>query len=269
MGTRLSFTDYLHHITSESERFRDTLLPAIGTEPVPSCPEWSADDLANHLAQVQNFWAHVVAERLTTDEQVEAIAEPERPTDHDELTDVVLASTHKLLAALRDAEPQTRAWTWSTEQTVGFTYRRQALEAAVHRIDAEVTMGRRTPVDPALAADGVDEALRIMYGGCPPWGTITRADQAVLRMSASDTGDTWAISRARFTGTDPEGTAHDEPDLYIADQDDDSAAAATIIGTAEDLLCWVWHRPLVGEVDLDGDQDLLRAVTDVLTHPIN
>lgn len=268
MGTRLSFTDYLHHITSESERFRDALLPARGDEPVPTCPEWKADDLLFHLARVQNFWAHVVAGRLTTDEQVGQVAELERSTEHADLGDVMLSSTHKLLAALRDAEPETRAWSWSTEQTVGFAFRRQALEAVVHRLDAELTMGLRTPVDPALAADGVDEALRVMYGGCTAWGTNSRTDEAVLRISATDTGHRWALSRARLTGTDPDGTAHDEPDLYIAAEDDDSAAAAAITGSAEDLLCWIWNRPTVGPVDQAGDLDLRSAVADILAKPV-
>ena len=43
----------------------------------------------------------------------------------------------------------------------------------IHRVDAEIVAGRRTPMDPALSADGVDEALRIMYGGLPDWGSFT------------------------------------------------------------------------------------------------
>ena len=46
---------------------------------------------------------------------------------------------------------------WSTEQTVGFPFRRQAAEALIHRLDAEQTADRVTLLDPELAADGVDE----------------------------------------------------------------------------------------------------------------
>ena len=55
---------------------------------------------------------------------------------------------------------------------MGFVRRRQAHEALIHRIDAELTAGRRTPVDPLLGADGVDEALRVMYGGVPGVGQV-------------------------------------------------------------------------------------------------
>ena len=42
------------------------------------------------------------------------------------------------------SSPPTRAseaWTWSTDQTVGFIVRRQAHEALIHRLDAELTAG--------------------------------------------------------------------------------------------------------------------------------
>ncbi len=48
---------------------------------------------------------------------------------------------------------------WADDKTAGYIARRQAHEALVHRLDAELTVGDRTPLDPRLAADGVDEAL--------------------------------------------------------------------------------------------------------------
>ena len=32
---------------------------------MPSCPDWNADDLLWHLAEVQWFWATIVRERVT------------------------------------------------------------------------------------------------------------------------------------------------------------------------------------------------------------
>ena len=100
--------------------------------------------------------------------------------------------------------PDTPAWTWSEDQTVGFIRRRQAHEALIHRVDAELTAGRRTPMDPGLSADGVDEALRVMYGGVPPWGIFTPTGAGTLRLRAPDTGNTWLVTTGRFTGTDPD-----------------------------------------------------------------
>ena len=41
----------------------------------------------------------------------------------------------------------------------GFYHRRMAQEVAVHRWDAQAAAGATTPIDAALAADGIDEVL--------------------------------------------------------------------------------------------------------------
>ncbi|MFI9597024.1 maleylpyruvate isomerase N-terminal domain-containing protein [Nonomuraea sp. NPDC052265] len=48
------------------------------------------------------------------------------------------------------ASPDDPAWTWSREQTVGFWRRMQAIEAAVHRWDAENAIGPAAPIDAAF-----------------------------------------------------------------------------------------------------------------------
>ena len=58
------------------------------------------------------------------------------------------------------ADPADEAWHWSSDHPVGASIRRQAHEALIHRLDAEETARARSPpLDPALAADGVVEAL--------------------------------------------------------------------------------------------------------------
>ena len=56
-------------------------------------------------------------------------------------------------------------WMWNLDgRHAGYIARRQAHEALIHRIDAELTAGRRTPVDAALGTDGIDEVLSVMHG---------------------------------------------------------------------------------------------------------
>ena len=113
-------------------------------------------------------------------------------------------------------------------------------------------------MDPGLSADGVDEALRVMYGGMPPWGNFTPSGAGTLRLRASDTGDSWLVTTGRFTGTDPgDGTSYDEPDIHAAGSDPGDPAAAEVVGTAADLDCWLWHRPEYAPVTLSGDPEVL------------
>ena len=131
-----SASRYLSAIETESARFREALADADPAAPVPTCPAWYAHDLVNHLARRRRVWAWQVANRPKgTEERPEL----ERAATYaDSLTAFDEASAG-LVAALRDADPADPAWTWSKEQTVGFILRRQAHEALIHRLDAELT----------------------------------------------------------------------------------------------------------------------------------
>jgi uncharacterized protein (TIGR03083 family) len=196
--------DYVAHLARESGRFGEAIRAARPDQAVPSCPGWTADDLLWHLGEVQWFWAAIVRENITGPRAEEL--KPGRPADRAGLQAFYQGASRDLAEVLAASAPGTAAWTWSEDQTVGFIRRRQAHEALIHRIDAELTAGRRTPVDPLLGADGVDEALRVMYGGLPGWGRFTPDDAKSLRLEATDTGDAWFVTLGRFTGTDPGGT---------------------------------------------------------------
>lgn len=53
--------DVLGHLERDSRRFLTVLRDVDGRTPVPTCPDWTADDLLFHLAEVQSFWARIVA----------------------------------------------------------------------------------------------------------------------------------------------------------------------------------------------------------------
>ena len=134
---------------------------------------------------MQGFWAWIIEHRP---EGPEAWTEPARPDSPAGWFDTFDDATARLTAALESVDPTEHAWTWSTDQTVGFIGRRQAHEALIHRLDAELTAGTVTDLDPTLAADGVDEVLAMMYGGTPAWGTFTPGD-GLLRVDLRETGD--------------------------------------------------------------------------------
>ncbi len=222
---------------------------------MPSCPDWNADDLLWHLSEVQWLWGAVVREHLDS-QQAEEL-KPRRPAGRADLLTFYDRASRDLGTALAAVPPDSPAWTWSADQTVGFIRRRQAHEALIHRIDAELAAGIRGPVDMRLAADGVEEALRVMYGGVPEWGTFTPDTGQTVRLRATDTGDSWLVMLGRFSGTDPGGTSYNEPDIHPADHDPGTEAAAEIAGSAADLDCWLWHRPQVTPVQRTGDQQAL------------
>ena len=158
-----------------------------------------------------------------------------------------------LVAALRDADPADPAWTWSKDQTVGFILRRQAHEALIHRLDAELTtIGHFSDLDPALAADGVEEVLDVMFGGCPEWGEFSPLPH-YIRVELTDTGDDVWVQLGRFSGTDPSDDTHyDEDDIHVVD-DPGVAADAVISAPAGVMDARLWRRGDGDSIHLAGD----------------
>jgi uncharacterized protein (TIGR03083 family) len=259
--------DYLAHLAHESARFGAAIRATAPQTPVACCPGWNADDLLWHLAEVQWFWGTVVRDKATG-EQVRKRA-PDRPGDRPGLQAFYQQVSRDLDDALAAAAPQDPAWTWWQDQTVGFIRRRQAHEALIHRIDAELAAGDRTAMDPRLSADGVDEVLRVMYGSVPSWGSFTTHPGRTVRLRAPDTGDTWLATLGQFTGTNPDDQVnHDGPGLVIAERDQGEAAAAEIRGSAADLDCWLWNRPAAAPVSVSGDDGILGQFTSIIASGI-
>ena len=260
--------DYLAHLAADSARFATVIDGLPPDAPVPSCPEWNANDLLWHLAQVQWFWGTVVREQLSGPQAEQLM--PARPDDRAGLAGFYDQARHDLRDVLAATAPSTPAWTWSEDHTVGFIRRRQAHEALIHRIDAELAAGDRTGMDPQLSADGVDEALRVMYGYGPAWGIFTPGDAEPLRLRATDTADSWLITLGRFAGTDPgDQKAHDEAAMLTASQDQGLPAAATVSGSAADLDCWLWHRSSGAQLERSGDQEVLGRFEAAIAPGIN
>ncbi|WP_375423155.1 maleylpyruvate isomerase family mycothiol-dependent enzyme [uncultured Friedmanniella sp.] len=256
--------DRLWHLGVESARFRAVLQDAAPDARVPTCPDWDVADLVWHLTEVQYFWAAVVRQQQTDLDRVDT-ENLTRPVKYRELLRLSDRCTRDLVAVLRRTPPGTPVWTWAEDQSAGFVLRRQAHEALIHRVDAECVTDERSGMDPTLAADGVDEALRVMFGGAPSWAELTVDEHAAVRVTCTDTGHAWHVSLARYAGTDEEGTDQAGGTLQIALLDPGTPTAAHVSAAAADLDCWLWGRPPPGEVNLSGDVAVLAGLREVVS----
>lgn len=263
---RLPYEHYVGHLGTESRRFRDVLANCDPATRVPSCPDWTAADLLWHLgAEVQDFWAWVVRHRPRHPR--DGHREPPRPAAYDDLLALFDERSEALVGALRAADPADEAWSWAPEQTVGFTCRRQAHEAMIHRVDAELTVGTTSPLDPALATDGIDEVLGVMYGGGPDWGTFSGLPHH-LRVDVTDTATAIWVQLGRFSGTDPDdGTVHDADDIAVV-PDPGGEPDAVVRGRSDELLLRLWRRGDGAGLHLAGDLEIVDHVRRILQHPI-
>jgi uncharacterized protein (TIGR03083 family) len=147
-------------------------------------------------------------------------------------------------AALADKlaarSPDDAAWTWAPPSTVGFWYRRQAHETAMHRVDAELAAGDAHAIDAELAADGVDELLGIV--DTRPWLEPIRGDGESFHFHCTDVPGEWTVR------LDPDG-------MKVAREHTKGDVA--VRGPASDLLCWMQGRGPVEALEVFGDAGML------------
>lgn len=226
---------------------------------VPSCPGWVVTDLVLHLGFVHRLVARVVGERMQqppTDGDDRSWLglpgpwldwlPPGRAAQQSPVPAALLDWFHAGAANLRElfgaADPGERVWTWSADQSVGFWQRMQAIEAAVHRWDAQNALSAAQPLDADLAADAIGQTFEVM---APMRRAVAKAppgqgERFVFRRA--DGPGTWAV---RF---DPDpvllGTPQGSYDIEIS-------------GTASDLALFLWHRDVARSLQVRGDSSLL------------
>ena len=237
---RLAYEAHLSHLRTEADAFAAAIEGALD-ELVPSCPGWTVRDLAEHLGDVFVFW------RV----QLEA-ADPSSPTEPESRGvpdggDVVLFCTgaaEDLSAALAKRDSDEPCWNWSgREETGRFVARRMALEAAVHRFDAELAIGAPTAVDRELAIDGIDERIAVHLVNDLP-ETPDASLGGVICLACSDDRAAWTLEIGS-------GRVRCRASRAPAD--------AVVVGSASDLFLFTWNRVGAELFEVTGDSDVVAG----------
>ena len=150
---------YLDALTVQSALFAEALRGADLRQPVPTCPDWTLYQLAEHVGQAHRVVTELITNRVTAPPNPAEFALAAAPEDADKLGSWLIDGATDLVGAIRAAGPQTPVWTWFEDQRVGVWARREAHETAVHRADAELALGREFDLEPDLAADAISEWL--------------------------------------------------------------------------------------------------------------
>jgi uncharacterized protein (TIGR03083 family) len=129
--------------------------------PVPGCPGWDVGRLAGHVGRVHRWATAGIREGAEPDGTT-----LDRPPKGDAVVDWSADAIGPLLDALKDA-PAPGVWNFvGADDTDGsFWPRRMAVETSIHRWDAEDAVGgagETSPLDAALAAEGIEEELTVL-----------------------------------------------------------------------------------------------------------
>jgi uncharacterized protein (TIGR03083 family) len=215
-------------------------------------------DLVLHLGWVHRIVARIIGERMQQPpgagdwswlglaEEWKGWLPPGRAPRRSPLPASLLGWFQVGAADLQDrfraAGPGERVWTWSAEHSVGFWQRMQAIEAAVHRWDAENAVGAAQPLDAALAADAIGQTFEVM---APMRRAVAKAPPGHgerFLFQRTDGPGTWLV---QFDG---DAVLLGTPDGHFDIQ---------ISGTASDLALFLWQRPVTGRLDTQGAASLL------------
>lgn len=240
----LSFDRYRELIRSETVLAQEAFDRVEPDEPVPTCPDWPASELRDHMAGVLAFWHRQLelADPLAGD--------PDFPPEIRERYRLPLAElAEQIERELIAAGPDRPCWNWSGQNLVsGWVARRMANEMAVHRVDmqsVEIVSGGRafssvTPIPDDLAVDGIDEVLD-GFAAAKPDDLLD--SPTVLALESP--GRRWI-----FELDSKVGIRHVEPALGVSPD-------ALVIGPAHDVLLHLWGRPAA--VRISGDPEILTT----------
>jgi len=141
-----------------------------------------------------------------------------------------------VVGALESADPTATVWTWAGDGTVGFYVRRIHQETLVHRIDAEQAAGIDVVIDPADAADGVDELVRVLLPARAP-----AQPSGSLHLHQTDGSGEWMLRSV--DGGVSATLGHEKGD-------------APIRADAADLLMALWKRRPLDGLEIFGDRSI-------------
>ncbi|MEU6257555.1 maleylpyruvate isomerase family mycothiol-dependent enzyme [Streptomyces sp. NPDC047043] len=164
--TVLAYDRYCDEIARQTEQLRAVVSSGADlSATVPTCPDWSLEQLVRHMGGALRWVELLVrtrAEENIPDEQVPLHEGPAARGDAAAL-DAWLAETGEMIVGtLREAGPDAKVWGWAGTLNSGFWARRVTHEITVHRADAVLAAGMPYDVAPEVAADAVDEWLQLV-----------------------------------------------------------------------------------------------------------
>ncbi|MEW2414254.1 maleylpyruvate isomerase family mycothiol-dependent enzyme [Streptomyces sp. NPDC046866] len=252
MTMTLEFPALLRLIDERSTAFRAAIASAPSLDvQVPTCPEWTLFDLAQHIGEGRRDWAATVAAGPAPAKSA-AEGAPAAPREREALLAWLAESTDQLLDALREAGPDRGCWAWwetlQSPHTAGAVARHQLQQMAVHTYDAEITVGAPLPLPDEVALDGVDEFLSTCVATTSAWPH----KPAVIDFHATE-GRSWRLSLSaagartvRLPGTAPAP---------------DGTVFFSLRGTANELVLSLYDRIPVDSLATDGDRGVFAQLS--------
>jgi uncharacterized protein (TIGR03083 family) len=164
--TSLTYNRYCDEIAHQVRQLRSVVTSGADLSvTVPTCPDWSLEQLVRHMGGALRWVELIVRTRAQEEVPEEKVPLHDGPKEKGDpaALDAWLAETGEMtVGTLREAGPDTEVWGWAGILNAGFWARRMVHEITVHRADATLAAGLPYEVAPEVAADAIDEWLQII-----------------------------------------------------------------------------------------------------------
>ena len=237
-------TAHLAAVDRAVGRLADVTAAADLDATVPTCPAWDVATLVGHVAEVHTWVRRLLAGAEGFGAFPDDVERPARDP-------VAFAAWYReigaaMVADLAAHDPDEPCWTFAVDdRTVGFWPRRQLHEITVHTFDGALAAGAELAIEPAEAADGIDEVL-LVFGPILARRGVLPTVTAPLTIAPDDVDVSWTVLPPADAGA-------------AAVTDDRSGSVATLTGAASDLFFAMWNRLPHDRVAVAGDTDVAAA----------
>lgn len=234
-------------------------------QPIPTCPQWDAAALLEHLGGVHR-WATALLEQRAREPISRKALGVVAPGDGS-WGPWMSQGAEGLLEVLRATPGDQAVWSWGADHHARWWARRQLHETAVHNADLTLALGGNYVLDPLVAADGMCELL----------------DNAPVRLTWPDAKppqlDATVHIHCNDTRDDGRGSDHsllgDRGELMVTMADSQlgythghGKGDTAVRGPASQLMLVMNRRlaPSEAEVDVFGSTEALDALLEAVGH---
>lgn len=233
---------------------------------VPTCPGWYVATLVAHIGEVQRFWTHQIVNRAQASQDLLPTAydscpgllewvdgadkgKPDLEAIPAGLVEWFERATDDLCAAFEAADPDEQIWHWSGDNRAITHMRNQAVEATLHRWDAQNAHEVTTPIELATALDGIEQHFEVQISAARRWGKPIQGSGETYHLHRTDGPGEWLV---RFEGDE------------VTVRREHSKGDVAIRGTAEELFLWLAGRIPADRLEVHGDPALLTRYRELV-----
>jgi uncharacterized protein (TIGR03083 family) len=234
--------DFRAELLAQTRDFGELIRSGDPTTPVPSCPEWTLQQLFRHVGRGNRWAAQIIDERRDRPLDPREVRNGKPPDDIDGAIAWLEESSQLILDAV-DHVGNGRVWTFIGPRPAGWWIRRRLHEVTVHHADAALALGVDFALDPEVAADAISEWIELIANEKP--GALDRGRTLHLHATDAALGPTgeWTV-------------VHDEDGLWWSHNHGKGDVA--LRGSVNDLLLAITRRRTAGDLGVEtfGDIDV-------------